>query len=313
VPIEAIRPLAEVTQITNRLTTQFTCSSKPVEGYADYYHKMKTYVGIMWGWASKIDPDATPLKYRVIVPEEDNSPFVYLDTASARAEINVITQKLAAEKIAIVGLGGTGSYILDLLSKTPIKEIHLFDDDKFSSHNAFRAPGAASIDDLHKQMLKVEYFKAIYDRLHKNVVAHEERISEENIELLRSMDFIFLCLDSGVSRKAIVAKLEELNKEFLDVGMGLQERNGSLSGILRVTTSQPDNRETARGYMSLGNDDPDDEYDRNIQIADLNALNATLAVIKWKKMRGFYADRKRERQTAFTIPGNLLTSDDLLP
>lgn len=76
----------------------------------------------------------------------------------------MITAKLAVEKLAIVGLGGTGAYVLDLIAKTPVKEIHLFDGDKFSSHNAFRAPGAASIDDLHKQNLKVEYLHAIYSR-----------------------------------------------------------------------------------------------------------------------------------------------------
>ena len=37
----------------------------------------------------------------------------------------------------------------------------------------------------------------------------------------------------------------------------------------------------------------DDEYATNIQIADLNALNALMAVIKWKKLSGFYQDLKK--------------------
>jgi hypothetical protein len=37
------------------------------------------------------------------------------------------------------GLGGTGSYILDLVSKTPVNEILLFDSDDFLQHNAFRS------------------------------------------------------------------------------------------------------------------------------------------------------------------------------
>jgi tRNA A37 threonylcarbamoyladenosine dehydratase len=36
-------------------------------------------------------------------------------------------------------LSGTGSYILDLLAKVPIREIHLCDGDDFARHNAFRA------------------------------------------------------------------------------------------------------------------------------------------------------------------------------
>ena len=35
-------------------------------------------------------------------------------------------------------------------------------------------------------------------------------------------------------------------------------------------------------------DSPDDEYRTNIQISELNALNACLAVIRFKQIRGFY-------------------------
>ena len=59
--------------------------------------------------------------------------------------------KLMNHKVAIIGLGGTGSYILDMLAKTPVSEIHLFDGDDFLTHNAFRSPGAASLDDLSKK------------------------------------------------------------------------------------------------------------------------------------------------------------------
>ena len=40
--------------------------------------------------------------------------------------------------------------------------------------------------------------------------------------------------------------------------------------------------------MSFEDTPGDDDYNRNIQIADLNALNAAFAVIKWKKLFGFY-------------------------
>ena len=69
--------------------------------------------------------------------------FHYLDTASSRAEIRVASAKLAIERLAIVGIGGTGSYVLDLIAKTPVREIHLYDGDVFLNHNGFRAPGAS--------------------------------------------------------------------------------------------------------------------------------------------------------------------------
>jgi hypothetical protein len=53
-----------------------------------------------------------------------------------------------------------------------------------------------------------------------------------------------------------------------------------------------------------------DDYDYNIQIADLNALNAALAVIKWKKLWGFYLDLENENYSTYTIDGNMLLNAD---
>lgn len=41
-----------------------------------------------------------------------------------------------------------------------------------------------------------------------------------------------------------------------------------------------------------------------------NALNAAFAVIKWKKLFGFYADNEGEHFSTYTVDGNLLTSDE---
>jgi hypothetical protein len=40
--------------------------------------------------------------------------------------------------------------------------------------------------------------------------------------------------------------------------------------------------------------------------ADLNALNAALAVIKWKKLACFYQDLDHEHHSTYTIGGNML-------
>jgi hypothetical protein len=54
------------------------------------------------------------------------------------------------------------------------------------------------------------------------------------------------------------------------------------------------------------------EYSTNIQIAELNALNAALAVIKWKKLAGFYQDLDFEHHCSYTIGGNMLRNEDVL-
>ncbi len=55
----------------------------------------------------------------------------------------------------------------------------------------------------------------------------------------------------------------------------------------------------------------DNEYATNIQIADLNVLNAVLAVIKWKKLSGFYQDLKQEYHTTYTINTGQLINEDV--
>jgi hypothetical protein len=246
------------------------------------------------------------------VAKEEGSVFVYRDTASPRAGIEPVTAKLEVGPIGIIGLGGSGSYILDLVAKTPVSEIHLFDGDRFIQHNAFRAPGAASLADLEKIPSKVDYFSRIYSRVHTGVQPHPYPIDVDNISELVGMSFVFVAVDNGDARRVISSGLEQLGISYIDVGMGLYEAVEMLGGQVRVTTSTPENRYAARARLPFGTRDPNNEYKSNIQIADLNSLAAMLAVIKWKKLIGFYQDTDRETSTVFALGGNCLINEDRL-
>jgi hypothetical protein len=299
-------------EIAPGLVARFSFSQKPARGhYLNYYEKMTAYAIMLSAQAAWLEPGADARVNRVDEPDpEDNSPLNYLDTASSRAEINSATAKLKLRKVVIVGLGGTGSYTLDLVVKTPAAEIHLVDGDVFNTHNAFRAPGAPSIEELRQQPFKVDYFKAIYSKMHKGIVAHPEFLEESNAEKhLRDAQFVFLCLDQGKAKALAIRKLTEYGVPFVDVGMGLLVKDSTLGGILRVTTSTPQQRGAHR-RITCSEADVENEYDKNIQIADLNALNAALAVVKWKKLFGFYADNEREHFSTYSIDCNLLTSDE---
>jgi len=308
-PLEAISHQTGTFDLGHGLTAKHSFSSKPAQGYADYYEKMTTYAGILSGPASTLNPDATPRTFRT--PDEDEgSVFNYTETASARVGIARLTDRLASERIAIVGLGGTGSYVLDLVAKTPVQEIRLFDGDEFLQHNAFRSPGAASIEELRGAPCKAEYLKAIYSRMHRGITGHAVRLDAGNIHLLEGITFAFICMDAGGEKRVVVERLEALSVSFMDVGMGLELTDGSLGGILRVTASTPDKREPVHQRVSFAGGGKDDVYSSNIQVADLNALNAVLAVVKWKKLRGFYRDIEREHHSTYTTDGNMLLNED---
>ncbi len=292
------------------LVVDHVFSAKPAEGYPDYYGKMTAYIRILAHEAKALDESVTATPFPVVEATEDSSVFRYIDTASSRAGIAAITAKLEIGRVAIVGLGGTGSYILDLVAKTPVREIHLFDGDRLLQHNAFRAPGAPSIEALRGAPYKVDYYAGIYSSMRHGVVPHPYFIDQSSAAELEGFDFAFLAFDAGAGKKHLIARLDETGVPFIDVGIGVYEVDGALSGQLRVVTSTLEHRERARARIPIDDVDAENEYTQNIQIADLNALNATLAVIKWKKLSGFYLDLEHEDFSAYQINGNCLINED---
>lgn len=297
------------TDLGGGLLATCTFSSKPPEGYGDYFAKMTTYASMLAGHAQVIEPGVSAKTYPPSLVSDDESVFRYTDSASSRAQLGALSEKLKIDKVAIVGLGGTGSYILDLIAKTPVQYIHLYDGDTFYTHNAFRAPGAALIDELSQAPKKVDYFQREYDHMRRNIVPHAAYVTAANVDELKDMGFVFLSVDGGSAKELIVKKLEEFGVPFIDTGIGVYEGAGSLAGIVRTTTSTKDKREHVWEKVDFA-DGQEDVYDRNVQVADLNVLNAVMAVIKWKKLCGFYADLEREYSSSYTINGNHLLNED---
>jgi hypothetical protein len=310
-PINQIRHIDQTIDLGHGIVAKHGFSSKPSEGYRDYHHKMTTYASVIAGPAAVLKPGTSAMTFTVPI-EDEASVFSYTETASDRVGIGALTQLLKGERVAIIGVGGTGSYVLDFIAKTPVSEIRLIDGDEFLQHNAFRAPGAPTIDELREAPFKVDYLKSIYSRMHRGITAHAVAIDETNLELLNDVTFAFICMDAGAEKRAVIMKLEEMGSSFIDVGMGLQLDQGSLGGILRVTASTPNRREHVHaGRVSFEGGGEADVYATNIQVADLNALNAVFAVIKWKKIRGFYRDLGGEHHCLYTTDGNELANSEI--
>jgi hypothetical protein len=297
-------------ELARDLVVNHSFSNKPIGGYLNYYDKLTRYVAIIAGPALEIDPSIRIQSYPVIECGEEESVFMYLDTASSRAAIGAASAKLEIGPVAIIGLGGTGSYVLDLLAKTPVAEIHLFDGDVFSQHNAFRSPGAPSGSQLGRRPSKVSHLRAIYANMRRHLIAHEYFMDAGRVSELDRMVFVFICMDRGAAKRAIVEHLEAQGIAFIDVGMGIHLGDDRLSGLLRVTTSTPEKRSHFRTRVSLCDTDQYNDYDTNVQVADLNALNAALAVIRWKKLYGFYHDAENEHNGLYAIIDNSLVNED---
>lgn len=241
-----------------------------------------------------------------------NGPFVYADTASSRAGIEAVSQRLTGGTIAIIGLGGTGSVVLDLISKTAVDRIILIDGDRAEQHNAFRWPGAMALEELAANLSKVDYFASVYGRMHRGIAAYPVHLSADSFALLDEVDFVFVCVDSVEARALIIPALESRNLPFIDCGLGLSLIDDRLMGLIRVTTSTPAMRAHVhdKGRIPTTGRDDDDLYRSNIQVADLNMLAGTLAVIQYKQLRGFYHDFEAEYHAVYATDGNNIVNDD---
>lgn len=273
------------------IVSDFFLSRKPIENngrYLSYYDKVTQHLAMISTPAREQYPDECRKKV-FVVPQGEDLPFIYGDTNASRSRITGISERLEGQSVAIIGLGGTGMYLLDFLAKCPVAEIHLFDDDVYSNHNAFRAPGAASLDILNQHLPKVQYAADLYGKMKRRVIPHKERIGPENISNLDLMDFVFICVDSNDARNLIAKYLADHEKPFVDSGLGLDIVNGRIVGQVRVTTAFPGHYDHLRdAFGVLGKDN--DPYASNIQIAELNALAAIESVIRWKKFLEFYGD-----------------------
>lgn len=249
--------------------------------YGSFEEKVQTYLDMITAPAKATYPQATALAGIKVRAEAQGSPLRFPDTASARYHLNDVSSLLRGKKVAIIGLGGTGGYILDFIARTHLERIVLFDDDKVHVHTIFRMPGF--IPDAIG-MEKVEALAKHYDQWTSAIEPVNERITEANIERLHGFDFVFVSVDDGPTRRFIVDWLSSREIPFLDCGMGLNRSVVGLNGMVRITGVDRAAYETNVNTAYLPTESTkEDEYRRQAQIAELNALNAAFAVVRFKQ------------------------------
>jgi molybdopterin/thiamine biosynthesis adenylyltransferase len=252
-----------------------------MRAYRSFEEKVQTYLDAITAPALAAYPDATPLRGIEIKAAAQGSPLRFPDTMSARYHMNDVSSLLRGKKVAIIGLGGTGSYILDFIARTHLERIALFDDDKVHVHTIFRLPGF-----IQRAIggLKVEALARQYGQWHAGLDPVPERITSGNIERLSDFDFVFVSVDDGPARLYIVDWLSAKGIPYVDCGMGLNRSAVGLSGFVRITGVD---RKAFEGNVNTPRlpteNAKNDEYRKQAQITELNALNAAMAVIRFKQ------------------------------
>ena len=275
-------------------------SFKPPSGhYPGLYDKVRAYARILTRAAQQVDPAVSATPGAAFQSVEDGLPFVYRDTNTTRAGLTALNNVFRGHTIAIVGVGGTGSYILDQVAKTWVDRIILVDGDVFENHNAFRAPGAAALETLQERPNKAEYFAAEYARMHTGITAYPHALNADNLHLIQDATFVFLAAADAQERPRIMAWLQDRGVPFVDVGLGLSQQETGLSGLLKTTAYFPGNGMIPPTQPASAPGEND--YATNIQVSDLNALNALMAVITWKRYLGYYATHATATEVMYKL------------
>ena len=223
------------------------------------------------------------------------SPFKIPNTFEARAAIAPVQDRIRGHRIAIIGLGGTGAYVLDLVAKTPVMEIHLLDADDVDWHNFMRAPGAPTAEEIesrHKGPLcKVDYYHSKYAYLREGIHPHAVRVDNQSTfgEFLSAhpIDYAFVCIDQltggdSPRQDAVYAALSAAAVPFIDSGVSITVEDRAVRGA--VTTSAYD-----AGSVAWKDAIPNARVEgnvpgyRNVQLPEVNALAASLAVMEWRR------------------------------
>lgn len=288
----------------------FSNKPKATGQFADFFEKIESYVAIISGPAIERH-DVTPLTRRLVESPESASVFKFPDTLTSRADLADLTATFADDVVAVIGLGGTGAYVLDFLVKTPVKEIRGFDADHFCVHNAFRSPGRLT-PETELGHGKADVYRHRYEGFRHSLTIKPLFVDGSSGPEFDGVTFAFVCVDKGPSRAAVFELLLSRQIPFIDVGMGLKRKDAALTGLVRTTYFSKESGARLRdmGLVDLS-EEPADLYRSHIQISELNALNASIAVIRYKQLRGFYRTDMAYDHLLFGV-GDLKSTGELI-
>lgn len=285
--------------------------------YVSYEEKVLTYVHEVADHAEAKRPGVRAV-LTGLAPADvrmATSQFAYVDPNPYRNGTRGIEQKIEDEIVAVIGVGGTGSFLVDILTKTNIKEVHLYDDDIIDVPNAFRIAGAVRVGELGGATYKVDWHRSRYSEVRiRGLHVYKQRITEENIGCLERCTTVFIAVDDLLVRRRLQDACTRLGKHHVAVGIGLEiegEHNDQIGGMIKVETNYaPGEHQLERTNETQQPHDGVEVYDSNIQTAETNMLGAALAIVEWKATKGFYrSDRDQMHDTKIfsTVTGRILS------
>lgn len=187
--------------------------------------------------------------------------------------------RMAELHIGIIGCGGTGSALIEMLGRMGIGTLTIVDHDQFNESNITRMHGTKVGDEKSlKTDIMAEMIKS-FD-LGTKVIAIPERLDNPITgEKLKDCDIIFSCLDDTNFTRLILNQLSLYYYiPLIDMGIAFDSRKGALHDVLgRIDIITPDRacllcREIIDMDACSSEMMSPEEYNRQIKIGYANEL-----------------------------------------
>ena len=233
---------------SNGETSICVMSRRGPEPYPNYGQKMLTYARLI-AREAVVDWRASSLG---VVAVKDVNHLVDHETGLNRARVGHLNALLARENIAVIGAGGTGGHIVDLVSKSNVQQIDIYDPDYVSAHTQLRWPGIVERRIVEEETNKAEYLAALYARrTNRNIRGHPFAIDTDTLTYLNEKTMVFVAIDKGPARREVLTGLAGMDLNFIDCGIDLQGNDGPLTASLRIIRCQAEQSPEKRSELAV--------------------------------------------------------------
>lgn len=194
------------------------------------------------------------------------------------------------KKIIVVGVGGTGSFLLPPLirylnSRTDVNssiDIVLIDGDKYDVNNISRQEFAHSLLGKNKAEVQAAMYCKKFSEL--SIYPVGDYLGKDNIDIISEGSIVFCCVDNHFCRHLISDRCKELNNVLLISG-GNEEYDGNVQSYFKfegkeynspIENRHPEIKEDTNGDRSVMSCEQLAQLPGGGQVIFANLFSATL-------------------------------------